>query len=59
MTNMKENVDDQYNIKIGDIVYIELGEMKDYYVSCEGFLNTNIVIENFDKKGVKPNFQKC
>lgn len=51
---------DALQMKIGDIVYIELGSMEDHYIQCEGFLNTKILVQNYHRGATRSSeFLKC
>ena len=46
-------------IRIGDIVYIELGSAIDHFIQCDGFMNDKIIVEDYSRPEKKMNFSKC
>ena len=50
---------DSNMVKIGDIVYLELGSVHDYYVQTDGFMNDKIIVDDFSRSEKKMDFNRC
>lgn len=58
MSSMNEDPE-SLMVKIGDVVYIELGAAHDYYIQSDGFMNDKIIVEDFSRPEKKQDFNRC
>jgi hypothetical protein len=58
MASAKEDLNSQM-VRIGDIVYLELGSQPDSFIHCDGFLNNRVILEDYSKPEKRMHFSKC
>ena len=58
MASHNEDMNSQM-VRIGDIVYLELGSQGDSFIHCDGFLNNKVILEDYSKPEKRMHFSKC
>ena len=50
---------ESYMVRIGDVVYLEMGSVEGSFIHCDGFMNSKVVVENYNLPEKQSQFLKC